>query len=289
METTAVGVLGRDFSTLLHNGDARWAVPDKAAVTATGPNDLQKLIQPLLAKGEIQIAIVGDTSVEDAIRETAATFGALPPRPEVKMADEARRMRFPDPTPVPVVRNHKGRTDQAAALVAWPTKDLFSDLKSSYAVYLLSDIVQERMRAQVRLTEGAAYTMGSESEMSTNLPGYGYLYAYVETPPNKIDTFFADMEKIVSDIRANGVTADELERSRAPKVEAGKAKLSNNDQWLSNIMLAQTEPRFLDILRYRVRYYQEVTSADIQKAAQAYLDSKKAFRMVVLPESAPLQ
>ena len=54
-------------------------------------------------------------------------------------------------------------------------------------------------------------------------------------------------------------------------------------------MLAQTEPRFLDILRYRVRYYQEVSSADIQKAAQAYLDSKKAFRMVVLPEAAPLQ
>ena len=32
-------------------------------------------------------------------------------------------------------------------------EDLFSDLKGAYAVYLLSDIVQERMRAQVRLTK----------------------------------------------------------------------------------------------------------------------------------------
>jgi len=284
--STAVGVLGRDLQSVLHNGDARWTYATKAQMETIPATDMQKILQPILTKGEVDIVIVGDVNVDEAIRQAARTFGALPPRRDPPLADGALAMQFPAPTAEPVLRTHKGRADQAAALIAWPAPDFFADMPRSYAIFLLNEIVQERLRQQIRLAEGASYTIGNNEDLSSDFPNYGYVYDYVETPPAKVKNFFDDIEKIVSDIKANGVSADELERAKKPLLESAKTKLTDNSQWLVNLLGARKDPRLLEIPRHRFDYYERATTADIQKIAGSLLDSSKAYRMVVMPEAA---
>ncbi|MGO8484570.1 insulinase family protein, partial [Rhizobium leguminosarum] len=95
----------------------RWTFPDRSQLAAAHPEDFEALFQPMISHGPIDITIVGDVTVEDAIRLTAETFGSLPPRPETTSSDDRNDVRFTVTNGKPVVETHKGRADNAAAAV----------------------------------------------------------------------------------------------------------------------------------------------------------------------------
>ncbi len=72
------GVLGHAFTGLIHDGDARWSQPDANAVSAATLDQTKALLADALQSGPIDVTIVGDTTVDAAIRSVAATFGRCP-------------------------------------------------------------------------------------------------------------------------------------------------------------------------------------------------------------------
>ena len=80
-------------ATLLHSGDNRWSLPTREQMAASSLADARAVLDGPLAHSPIEVIIVGDISVDEAIRETAATFGALPPRTGTPAP--ADRIRFP--------------------------------------------------------------------------------------------------------------------------------------------------------------------------------------------------
>ncbi|TXI07134.1 MAG: insulinase family protein, partial [Rhizobium sp.] len=140
-EMTATNVTDRFLSGLLHAGDPRWAAPDHQQISSVTPADFQAQFAPYLSKGSINVSIVGDVTIDDAIRLTAATFGALPPRPA--SAPENARPTHPPPAPtkLPVVLHQFQRADNAAVLLAVPAGDLLSDLPRTYAMRIAGRIL----------------------------------------------------------------------------------------------------------------------------------------------------
>ncbi len=126
LKATPNGVLARDLSSLLHAKDPRWGIPSLGEIKGETPADLKALLAGPLGKGPIEVVIVGDTSVDAAIKAVGATFGALPSR-DPGGPDAEQTIAFPPPTPAPIVLTHTGRADQAVGVVAWPTEDFLSD------------------------------------------------------------------------------------------------------------------------------------------------------------------
>jgi zinc protease len=54
-----------------------------------------------------------------------------------------------------------------------------------------------------------------------------------------------------------------------------------NQYWLSELSGAQADPRRLDFIRQLIPGTERVTAADVQRAAQTFLDEKKAWKLVV--------
>ncbi|MBY3370263.1 M16 family metallopeptidase, partial [Rhizobium laguerreae] len=131
-EATPGGVVRRNFAGLVHSGDPRWTFPDRAELSAAKSEDFEALFRPMVSNGPIDITIVGDVTVDDAIRMTAETFGALPPRPETAPSNDWGDVRFPAANKTPVLRTHSGRADIAAAALGVPVGDLLSDLPRSF-------------------------------------------------------------------------------------------------------------------------------------------------------------
>ncbi|HEY3798352.1 MAG TPA: insulinase family protein [Caulobacteraceae bacterium] len=284
MAATDTGVLSRDLAGLLHAGDGRWTHPSKDQIAAETESQLEAAYAPSLASGPIEVVVVGDITVEKAIDAVAGTFGALPPRPDFPApAAPAHSPSFPAATPAPIVETHTGRPDQGVAFVAWPTDGYFADPDAARADDLLGRVLELRLIDVLRMGQGVTYSPAASATASTIWPHYGYVDAEMEAPPDKLDGFFASVDKIAADLAAQPVSADELARAKKPALEALEKSQVTNEYWVSALSGAQVDPRRLTILRSAEAELERLSAADVQKAAATVLKAGAAWKLEIRP------
>jgi zinc protease len=282
--SSPTGVMQLDLPGLLHNNDPRWLQPNFVDLNQAQAADMKVAIAGPLANGPIEVTVVGDITPDQAIKAVAATLGALPPRPPPPPpSTQALTVRFPPTGPRTYALHHRGRQDQAVALIAWPTLDNLVEPQRVRDIRVLEQIIQLRLFSQLRVADGAAYEAQTGLDSSEIFPGYGDVYAFAEVPPNKTGLFFDVVSKITADLRDHEVSADELERGRRPRVELFTQSQQNNAYWLGALSNAQSEPAKLDLIRSTIPDLKKVTAAAVRKAAMDYFTDDRAFRLVILP------
>jgi zinc protease len=283
LASTPGGVFGREAGILLHSGDRRWETPDREAMAAVKAEDGKAMLADPLAHGPVEILVVGDVTVDEAIRQVAATFGALPPRAAPSFAPSALTSNFP--APGLVKRTHKGRADQGLAFIAWPTNGFYADQRRTRTLNLLGEVLELRLIDEIREKQGTTYSPGAGHSASQVFPSYGYLSAQIEAPPEKLDGFLADAAKIAASLRDAPVSDDELQRARKPFVEGIIRSKSTNEWWLAQLANAQTRPEVGLSISEGIAQYESITPADLQQAARQYLVDARAWKMEVVPEA----
>ena len=285
-EATDSGVLSRDLAGLLHSGDRRWTFPSRQEIADAKLEDLTAQVTPNMASGPVEVMIVGDVTVEKATEAVAATFGALPPRPNpAPIPEDQRKAYFPAPVAQPVVLTHKGRADQAIGYIAWPTTDFFADPQRARETAVLGEVLSLRLVNELREVQGATYSPNVNFNHSFVWLGWGYVSASVEVHPDKLAEFYADVRKITADLRTNEISADELARAKTPRIDRIEKARVTNGYWLNELSGAQADPRRLDAIRAAIVGNERVTSADIKRVAQLYLRDDKAWALEVVPEA----
>jgi zinc protease len=280
------GVIARDLQALLRSGDRRWTFPSAQEMAQAKIGDISGPIMAAMNRGSVEVVVIGDVTVEAVRDAVARTFGALPPRPDPGPPPDAqRKVAFPKGGG-PITLTHKGRADQSVGYIAWPTTDYWADPQRARETAVLGEVMRLRLTDQLREAQGATYSPDVGYVASLTWPGWGYLAASVEVPPEKLDGFFRDAQAIAADLAAKEVSADELQRAKKPRIERMlRAKLTN-PYWLSELSGAQADPRRLDNIRQSVAGTEKVTAADVKRAAQTWLKSGEAFRLVARPEAA---
>jgi len=284
LESTTGGVLSRDLGGLMHGGDQRWTFPSREQIAGASLDQLKATVANPLAQGDLEIVIVGDTTVDKAITAVADTFGALPKRPGEPPLAGADKAPFPAPSAQPVVRTHKGRPDQAALFMAWRTDDLFSNLQRSRDVSILSQVMQLRLIDELREKQGATYSPNASATANVTFKNWGYLAVSLEAPPEKLDGIVASIRKIAADLRDKPVSADELERAKKPRIDQIEKARVTNEYWVGALSGAQEDPRLLDATRSVIAGLSRVTPEDVQKAARTYLGDDQSWLLLVKPE-----
>ena len=283
LEATPGGVFNRDAGRLLVGGDSRWATPTRAEMKAMSVAAARDAFAPHFRRGPVEVVIVGDITVEEAVRQVAATFGALPAGSDGPPA--ATKLRFPNATPTPVRLLHKGRADQGMAFIAWPTTDFYADMRVSRSLSMLAEVLQLRLTDKIREKQGTTYSPSAGHSPSTVFDDYGYLSASIQAAPDKLAGFLADAERIARELRERPVTADELDRARRPTLASiARSRGTSNQYWLGSLAKAQTDPRIATQFRSLVPDLEAVTSADLQNVARRYLADGKAWKLVVVPD-----
>jgi zinc protease len=275
-------VLGRDLPLILRGGDARFAPPDAKQNAKLTPKTFRKLWEPLLQSGPVEVFIIGDFDVEQAIGAAAATFGAMAPR-------TTKSVRSPDPkpfapSPKPIVRTHRGSSEQAAAVLAWPTGGGLTDIFESRKLDILADIFSDRLFDQLREAEGASYTPGVTSSWPTGFDSGGSFTVLAQLRPDRIDTFFRISRAVAADFMAKPVTADELDRALTPMRQSLDRAANGSGLWMAQLSGSSTDPRKLETLRSLWADYGRITPAALQETAKRWLVPGKSLSMIVVPE-----
>jgi zinc protease len=285
LASTPSGVFSRDAGILLHDGDRRWATPTREEMAASSIADARAVLDGPLANAPIEVIVVGDVDVEEAIRQTAATFGALPPRAEPPARTD--RIGFPAGNAEPVRLTHRGRADQGLAYIAWPTQGFFDDPRRARTLNLLSSVFQLRLIQKIREEQGTTYSPQAAHNPSEAYPGYGVFSGRIEARPDALAGFLVDAEAIAVALRDGPIEADEMERARRPLVDAIQRQRHGNAWWIGNLPRIQTDPRIAAMITSQLADYGSITPADLQAAARAFLVPGRAWKAIVVPEAAP--
>jgi len=282
------GPLTLEFSRLLADGDARFGLPPQATMVQRTQAEVRAWLTPQLATGAIELAIVGDFEIEPAIAAVAQTLGTLPVRAGRPDHAALRKVTMPA---TPLTKSYTVETEIPKGLVGlyWPTTDAMEATRSR-RLSMLGEVLSDRLRVKVREELGGAYSPGAGSSSSDIYPGYGYLLAQVSVDPAKAQEISDVVVAIAADLAANGVTAEELDRSKQPVLTASRENLRNNSYWLGTVLSrAQEKPERLEWARTRISDLEAMTADELSALARQYFPAARVSRVTVLPASAGIR
>jgi zinc protease len=212
--------------------------------------------------------------------EVAVRF--LEPAPAAMLA---RRTAFPAATDEPVVLNHHGAPDQAAAIIAWPAGAGSAGLPQSRKLDLLAQIFSNRLLDAMREHAGASYSPYVGSNWPLDTQSGGNVLALAQLPPGQVPAFFEAAEKIAGDLATTGPTPDEIARVTEPMLQLLNRAQTGHGFWLQQLQGSAFDGNRVAYLRTLMSDYTQVTPEEMRALAARYLGAQRGWRLAVLPQA----
>ncbi|MCC5022017.1 MAG: insulinase family protein [Candidatus Synoicihabitans palmerolidicus] len=277
------GPLQTEVPRLLASGDTRFGLPPEEVLSQRSLSEARVWLAPELERGAIEIGLVGDLDVDNAIAAVAQTFGALPSRGSKPLMHDRRQVSFPEE---PFTRNYTVSTEIPKGVVSlyWPTTEE-KDVHVARRLNVLSKIFQDRLRLKVREELGGSYSPNAGSSTSDTYDSYGSINAYIVVDPPKASSLARVTHELANDLAQNGTNEDALERAVLPILTSLRENARTNGYWLGAVLSrAQEFPQRLEWARSRYTDMEAITVAEITALAAKYLGDDRAFEFIVLTE-----
>ncbi len=285
LKHTTAGPL-REMEAWLHTDDTRYTTPSQTKLSSYTIPDVQKWLTPELAKGYLELTVVGDFDKEKLLTDILATFGTLPER-KLNPEEETLRSRsidFPQP-PSEKTFTYESKIPQAIATAIWKTNGIRGNIPEFRRLNILSEIFGDRIREEIREKLGAAYSPNAGASGEDALENFGYLLGQTAGKPENIPLLLSTMENIAAELAEKGATQEELDRALAPTLSQLERTLRDNSYWLSTVLSqSQAEPHRLDLARSRDEDYRSITLEEINALAKKYFPADNLHKIGILPK-----
>ena len=280
---TPSSALGAELGGIIADQDPRFAlgkVEDYRKLTFA---KLKGDIAERLSKGAIEVALVGDLDEAQAIALVGKTLGALPVREVDFQSYAERRDRGFTADRSPRVLRHKGAKDQALLTYHWPTRD-GEDLKEALTLELLQRVIQVELTDMLREKLGKAYSPGVSSSTPRTWPGFGTFALNASVDVKEVTATRSAIRELMLQLRKAPVSADDIQRARAPMLEGLDSVLKTNGGWMGLADRVQSKPDGLDRFARSRDLITAITAGDLLALTQRYLDPDKGLEVLVLPD-----
>jgi zinc protease len=264
----AISIQGR---SIYYPNDSRFALVPETHINALDPVEIKAWLKWTLTDAPMEIALVGDYDIEQAIKAAAATVGTLP-------------RREPPSYFTPVNLRSTGiaqgfkveSTEQKRSLVfAWPVHHL-EIAQRRRTLEISSWVLRAKIIAQIREKLGIAYTPDTNHWISEADPSQGFLQISLSVDFSATDRAVNEVIKITQHLAKKGISADDLARAKEPVIQNVAAQLKSNGYWLQHVAgSAQTNPESVTLPHSRLRELQNITAAEVDAL----------FREVFVPEN----
>ena len=284
---SAQGPLLMDFTPALLQDDPRASVlgfqnfPSREALESFDMEALRAVLEGPLSEPPIEITIVGDVSVDDAVQAVGRTFGAMPERealllpavmPQASLAEGLRMTRRIDT-----------EDEKADLFLVFPTTDGMDDRTRRHLSFL-GTIVDDRMRLRVREELGAAYSPSAGAESSQTWLGLGGIMIQASGDPAQSEALLEACLGVAQELADEGVSQQEIDRLVAPVLKQLRDARRTNGYWISVLDEAQTAPASLEAARTVLEAYEKLDRAFLNELAARYLPAARGSVLLVLPQ-----
>ncbi len=276
------GAMALSGTRFLAGGDHRFGIPDDDTYKKLTLEDVRSWIGPLMKNNDIEISAVGDFDIDAVTRLTARYFGSLSLHHMLDRPEVSENLKFPSDRSQTI--SVQTKIPKGMIVVAYPTEAIWN-ISRTRRLSLLSEIVSDRLRVQIREKLGAAYSTFAFNQPSRAYPGYGVFQARVYVDPEKSGIIVKRVKEIVSSIAEDGVTQDELNRAQKPTLTSIKDMLQKNNYWLDTVLSgSKIHPRQIQWSRSILKDYASITKEMVTNIAKIYLRNNMAATIIVKPQ-----
>ncbi len=275
-------IKGRRF---LAGDDPRFGMPDPSVIRGYSLKDVQEWVLPQFMSGPLELSVAGDFDPEQLIEMASRYLGALerrnpPPSPETAMLPG---IRFPENE---ILRLRVDtRLEKAMINVAFLTDD-FWDIARTRRLSVLSRVISERLRLEIREALGETYSPYVYNDPSLIFDRYGVLHLVLNVHPEKKDVIVQKVRDIVEHLSLTPITEKELETALKPVLHHLEEYVQTNEYWLNSVMAGSFQyPRKLDWAGGLLTDYKAVKRQELFDLAEKYLKWDRCA--LILIESGP--
>lgn len=280
---TPANALANAVGGILSDNDPRFTLQAEEDYLALSFEMLRNAISDRLARGAMELALVGDIDEEQAIALVARSLGALPIREsDFQPYAENRERPFTSDRSQRII-THTGDDDQVLLRFTWLTRD-DADPQESAALTLLERLVRLEVTDELRERLGQTYSPSVSASQSRVFPGYGVLSISASLDTNQVNVARDAMIRTITSLRSASADEDLMLRARRPVLESYENLLKSNSGWMGLVNRAQTQPDRIDRYLAGRDMIESVTAEELRILAERYLDLEKAVEIVVLPE-----
>lgn len=274
----------QEMEAWLYGGDSRFAVAPEAKLASYTIDDAKKWVTPELAKGYLELTIVGDFEIDKIAPDLLASFGALPARAAAPAAmADARKVQFPNAPGIKTF-TYESKVPQGIATTIWKTSGIRGNQKEFRRLNILGEIYGDRLREEIREKLGASYSPNAGASGSDAMEGVGYVIGQSIGKPEDLELLLKTMRELADKFSTGGATDDELDRALKPTLGMLDKSLRDNSYWLGTVMSqCQADPKRLELARGRDADYRSINLAEINALAKKYLSAENALLVTIKP------
>lgn len=224
------------------------------------------------------LIVAGDVEASDIFAMAKETYGKIEHTGEAK--PRVRPKEPPVETARTVTLSHEQVKQPSARRVFLTPSYSTAEGNEAFALSLLGEILgggpTSRLYAALVLDDGPATAAGSWYQGNQLDSGRFSFYA-VPKEGIELETLIEQVQSVVDTIKAEGVTSEELDKARNRMI-ADTVYAQDNQASLARIIgVGLTTGQTLEDIQSWPENLQKVTTADIQSAAERYLQADKSM------------
>jgi zinc protease len=247
-------------------------LPDERDLRGVKSADFARILGPILKHDALEVTIVGDIDEATAVEAVAKTLGALPPRAwRDTRKSNAAKVRYPEPSAVPVLTTHDGSPEKATVLATWPLFVWTPDkVREQRTLSLLADIVQGEAIDDIRQRLGKAYSPQVSVDLGRG-GDQGSLSVAIDTAPDATQIVAGELRKIARQLANGEITEAMLERARRPVLDNGATREISNPWWISMLDGSWAHPDQIEAAKTWESDFESISLDEVKAEAKRWL------------------
>jgi len=243
----------------------------------------QAWLEKTIATAPIEVAVVGDISVEKAQEMVAQYVGALPSRERIsdKTLSDKRTMARPK-GPLVVEKEVEFATPLGIVFDGFFATDA-KDIRDSRLMQMASRLISSRLVKIVREEKQLVYSISASSQPATVFPGFGQFLAVAPTEPAKAAALASTLEEIYTEFAKNGPTDEELATARKQMENMFEEEMKQPSFWTPRLAAMTYRGNSIDDILAAPKAFQAFTGQEIREGFAKYYKPESRFRIVIKP------
>lgn len=240
-------------------------------------------LRQLMARGPVEVTVVGDLDWATTLSVAERYFGSLPPRAENFAAIRERQRLEIEPGPYRAQGRYESQEPVGFVLVGFRSTDL-SEISACRHLRVAARVLTTRLNEEVRERQQLVYGIEAVNRPSEVHAGLGFFRAGAQCDPVASRRLFDAIDGLFRAMAEEGPTVEEVEIAVRQIDTQFRDEVQTPSYWISWLSALEARERRLDHLRSQREEYRRITPELVRETfARYYLDEGRHLEIEVLP------